>query len=186
MPTILLLSGPIASGKTTLADELIARHGFKRLKSSDYLKLLCQRRGHEISRLMLQQSGDRLDEETDYRWLVDDVACPQIAADPKQQRWLIDSVRKERQIFHFRSVFGSDVLHVHASAPDVVLKERFEHRLTSGQHHEGATTYAEATSHPNEISARALATIADVSINLSEFDPNRAATLIVDRILGGS
>lgn len=185
MPVI-LLSGPIASGKTTLADELIAHHGFKRLKSSDYLKLVCERQGYEISRSMLQQLGDRLDEETDYRWLVDDVARPQIAEDLRQHRWLIDSVRKERQIFHFRSGFGAEVLHVHVTAPDEVLKERFDRRVSSGQHYEGATTYVEAVAHPNEKSARALSRIADVLIDLGEIDPSEAGTLIGDRLIGNS
>ncbi len=182
MPRVLLLSGPIASGKTSLADELIARHGFKRLRSSDHLKAVCLQQGLDVSRSSLQQLGDRLDQETDFRWLIDEVAQPQIVAEPSQGRWLIDSVRKERQVAHFRSTFGSDVTHVHVWASEEVLLQRFEGRRNSGSHSEGSTEYAAAISHPNEVSARALLKIADLAINLGEIAPRSAGELIIDHL----
>lgn len=167
MPTILLLSGPIASGKTTLADALITAANFKRLKSSDHLKRLCEEQGREVSRLALQQLGDALDDQTDYRWLISDVAKPQIADDPRQDRWLIDSVRKEQQVRHFKDEFGAAVFHVHIWAPDDVLKRRFGERLNSSGHSEGLTSYVEAVSHPNEAAARSLKATAELSIELT-------------------
>lgn len=183
MPSIVLFSGPIASGKTTVADELVGTHGFRRLKSSAYLRSICEQRGQAISRTALQELGDRLDEETDYRWLIEDVARKQIAATPNHPRWLIDSVRKEQQIAHFRAAFGSSIVHIHVWAPEEVLRKRFEQRLASALHHEGITTYDEAISHPNEISARALSDVADVSINLSAIDPIRCGALIGNALL---
>ena len=186
MPIILLFSGPMASGKTTLADALIAREQFRRLKSSDFLKNLCQKRGSEVSRSALQELGDRLDHETDYRWLVDDVAKPQILAALQQHRWLIDSVRKERQVSHFRKAFASDVYHVHVWVPDAVLKERFDKRRESGSHSEGSTSYVEATSHPNEVSARHLKEIADLCIDLSTVALSTAVASILSLVTRGS
>jgi adenylate kinase family enzyme len=182
MSSIVLLSGPIASGKTTLAEELIRRHDFERVKSSDHLRSICEQPAYEVSRAALQDMGDRLDQETDYGWLVEDVAKPQIAARPQRVRWLIDSVRKERQIFHFRSSFGDDVCHVHVSAPEEVLRERFEWRIASGEHHEGPTSYEQGIAHPNEISARALENVADLRIDLSQVDPAEAAERIVEHL----
>jgi hypothetical protein len=44
------------------------------------------KRGRTIDRPTLQELGDRLDLETDYRCLIDEVAVPAIAAHPTQDR----------------------------------------------------------------------------------------------------
>ena len=186
MPSIVLLSGPIASGKTTLADELIKRHGFLRLKSSDHLKIICAERGLEVSRANLQEVGDDLDGLTDYQWLVSDVAKPQMAAASSQTRWLVDAVRKERQVEHFKAEFGQDVLHVHISAPEEVLRARYDKRREAGGDHEGSTDYLEALEHPNEIASRALTEVADINVDLTQIDPVEAAARIVERLTKGS
>jgi adenylosuccinate synthase len=177
MASIVLLSGAIASGKTTLAEELTSRHGFRRLKSSDHLKAICAEKGVEITRANLQKVGDDLDLDTDFKWLISDIAAPQIASTPDQQRWLVDAVRKERQVEHFREAFGSQVLHAHIWAPDEVLKVRYnQRRLAADQ--EGPTTYAEAVAHPNEAASRALHDKADVSMNVHRISVVAAADAI--------
>lgn len=178
MPIIVLLSGPISSGKTSLADQLIQRHGFQRLKSSDHLKAMCVSNGVEISRASLQKTGDDLDAETDFHWLVTDVAAPQMALNPSQQKWLIDAVRKPRQVEHFRADFHNEVLHVHLWAPEEVLKERYDRRRASGADNEGATSYAEAVTHPNEKASRALQGSADIAINVTTISAASAADAI--------
>lgn len=178
MPSIILLSGPIASGKTTLAAELIESHGFHRLKSSDYLKALCATRGLEISRANLQKVGDELDSQTDYRWLVSEIAAPRIASTPDQNRWLIDAVRKGRQIEHFRAAFGPEVLHVHVWASEEVLKDRYYRRHAAGESHEGSTSYGEAIAHPNEIASRDLMDHADLAINVHRVSTAATASAI--------
>ena len=60
-------------------------------------------------RLILQDLGDSLDVATDYRWLIDDFARPAIELNPDQGRWIVDAVRKTRQIQHFREAFGDAV-----------------------------------------------------------------------------
>ena len=58
---IVLLSGPIAVGKTSVANALIEQHQFRRLKSSDHLKDICASRTVRVSRASLQAVGDELD-----------------------------------------------------------------------------------------------------------------------------
>lgn len=176
---ILLLSGPIAVGKTSVANALIEQHQFRRLKSSDHLKSICKSRSIEVSRANLQSVGDDLDEVTDFRWIVDDVARPQISAGSQDQRWLVDSVRKQRQVEHFRAAFGDPVFHVHLWASDTALRKRYERRRSSSEHAEGLTSYEVAVRHPNEISSRSLQGTADIAIRLERIDADLAAAAAV-------
>lgn len=179
MLLVLLLSGPIAVGKTSVANALVEQHQFRCLKSSDYLKSICKARSIEVSRATLQSIGDDLDEATDFRWLVDDVAGPQISTGPQHQRWLVDSVRKQRQIEHFRAAFEDTVLHVHLWASDSALQERYARRRSSSEHAEGPSSYEVAVRHPNEISSRSLKDSADLAIRLESIDAELAAAAAV-------
>ena len=130
---LVLLSGPVAAGKTSLRQELMEAHGFDYVRSSAYLKALAaQQNLGDGGRTSLQDLGDDLDLRSDYRWVLDDVARPGFAASPAQRRWLVDAVRKERQIEHFRDAFGTSVLHVHLTASEDVLRQRYMTRLTTG------------------------------------------------------
>ena len=76
MKLLLLLSGPVAVGKSGVANTLIKSHGFTSIKSSTYLRSKAASDGLNESRTVLQEAGDRLDSETDFKWLIDDVAVP--------------------------------------------------------------------------------------------------------------
>src|ERR1700734_1788532 len=82
----------------------------------------------EGTRSELQNLGDDLDAKTDFRWLLDDVALPGFRSNPTIENWLVDAVRKSRQIEHFRDTFGEAVVHVHLTAPEIALRTRYEAR----------------------------------------------------------
>lgn len=149
---ILLLSGPIGSGKSSVARVLNDCYQYRSISSGGYLRSIAL----DHSREALQDAGDRLDRDTDYRWLIDQVAAPTIAAVPSQHYWLLDAVRKTRQIEHFRELFGISVWHVHLHAPEDVLSERVNNRTASL-----AGDYQTAIRHPNEVAARDLGRVAD-------------------------
>ncbi len=176
---VLLLSGPIASGKSTLAKSLVERHQFRAIRSGQYLQAMAVARGIQINRLALQELGDGLDEATDFGWIVQDVAGPLIASDEEQSRWLMDSVRKERQVEHFRNRFGRKVLHVHLSPPDDQLRARYELRRLTPDSFEIYTTYEDAIAHQNENSSRSLGPIADLNLG------GLSAEVILELVLGG-
>lgn len=157
---VLLLSGPVAVGKSTLATQLVEDHGFRTLRSGNHLRSVATQLGADTTRRTLQELGDTLDLRTDYLWLIDDVASPQIEAAPGHARWLLDSVRKERQVEHFRSRFPH-VVHVHLTATEEVLRARYDARLAAGGEYEGGTPYDAAIGHPNEVASRGLVRIAD-------------------------
>jgi cytidylate kinase len=173
--TIVLLSGPIAVGKSGVATVLTNQFGFVGIRSGPYLREIATRQGEGHSRAELQQLGDALDEKTDFAWLVDDVAAGMLNQSPEQERWLLDSVRKERQVIHFRDRFGTAVLHVHLTAAENVLRARYEARLATGGEYVGNTPYSAAIAHPNEISSRALIRIADYIVELDRTSSEEAA-----------
>lgn len=160
---ILLLSGPVSVGKTTLRDLLLANHGFGAIRSSSYLRELAAKHAGGTDRLDLQELGDKLDVQTDYRWVVDDVAVPAIDASPATSRWLFDAVRKLHQVEHFRDKFGHSVFHLHLDAPEEVLRARYERRL-AGQKEPIADAYDRAIAHDNERNSRALVNVADAVV----------------------
>lgn len=167
MLQLILLSGPLAVGKSSVAAGLIESGAFLRIGSGSYLLKLAAERGLRTDRAALQTLGDRLDSETDYRWLVDDVAVPTIAGRPLHSQWLVDAVRKHRQVEHFRARFGASIYHLHLVASDEVLRRRYEARAAAGGEYAAGTTYDLAIAHPNEVASRALLDIADQVIDVT-------------------
>jgi adenylate kinase family enzyme len=170
---LLLLSGAIGAGKTSVADVLKARYQFKKISSSGYLLSLIlpdELREGDQRRRQLQELGDRLDEETDFRWIVDPVARDAIEQSPEVRNWLIDAVRKRKQVEHFRSHFGPIVRHIHLTAPEKVLRARYTDRRGE---------YDKAIAHPNEVNARSLEAIADRVIDTSDSDSDSIALQIM-------
>lgn len=160
---VVLLSGPVSVGKTTLRDLLISDHGFGAIRSSAYLRKVAAIQDGGSGRLDLQELGDALDVQTDYRWVVDSVAIPAMAAEPGTRRWLFDAVRKKRQVDHFIAAFGAAVFHLHLNAPEDVLRARYERRLMEqGEPVEGA--YDRAVAHDNERQSRGLIQFADAIV----------------------
>jgi adenylosuccinate synthase len=158
---LLLLSGAIGSGKTEVAKELTRTFQFVKVASGGYLTSLIPpnelKEGDERRR-QLQELGDRLDEETDYRWIVDPVAIQAIRSSPETENWLVDAVRKKRQVELFRERFGSLIRHVHLTASENVLRSRYA---------EKGGDYDAAIAHPNEVNARSLQKLADLVLDTS-------------------
>ena len=176
---ILLLSGPLAVGKSSVADVLVADCSFTRLRTGTYLVELARKHGKPITRSTLQKIGDDLDEETDFRWPIERVAMPTLTAAPTGGSWLLDSVRKPRQVQHFREQYGDAVIHAHLIAEENVLEDRYERRRASGGDYSQDVSYQIAIQHPNELAARSLGSIADFTLDLTSTTAADIATRIV-------
>ncbi len=176
---LVLLSGPVAVGKTTLRQVLLKEHGFDYVRSSTYLLELAAKQSEGTDRSNLQEIGDGLDEATDYRWVLDAVAIPAMAANPAHRRWQVDAVRKERQVENFRAQFGAAVLHVHLTAPETVLRHRYEARAVALGDACDTTPYEVAIAHSNEVAARRLISHADLVIDTETVTPEDAARLVL-------
>jgi len=174
MEKLLLLSGASGAGKSSVAQVLEEKFQFRRISSSNYLRSYAQTLSSENQKHQLQELGDRLDAETDFKWIVDEVAAPTIAGNPAQPTWLLDAVRKPRQVLHFRRRYSPCVRHIHLTAPEAVLVQRFSERAILGD-----TTYEEMIAHPNEIAARSLGSLADHIFDTSELSPEDIAQRIL-------
>jgi adenylate kinase family enzyme len=182
---ILLLSGPIAVGKSSFADRMINNYGFQKISSSNFLKRCLEKAEVPLSREALQQLGDRLDIETNFTWLVEDVVKPKLAEDTAQNFWLIDAVRKPEQVAIFKHSF-EDVFHVHLTADEQILKSRYSNRLQTGQGAEGVTTYEKAIEHPNEIVSRSLSQFADLIVDTGHLTASVAGDIAWGKICKGA
>jgi hypothetical protein len=159
---------------------LVAQYEFDYVRSGNYLMELAQRESGSATRSSLQDRGDELDLRTDYRWLLEDVAIPGFAARPHIHRWLVDAVRKPRQIAHFREQFGPVVLHVHLTASEGILKARYKSRMQTLSELTELTAYEAAISHDNEKLSRGLIDIADLVIDAVCISPEVIAQQVLN------
>src|SRR5579862_1913453 len=100
---IVLLSGHVCAGKTTLAEKLHATYGFHHVKTWSFL----QTRGREISldRSTLQDFGENLDRRTGGRWVAEDLE--KLAQSfTERTSVVLDAVRHPGQINALRDAYG--------------------------------------------------------------------------------
>src|SRR5258708_3696810 len=100
---ILLLSGSISSGKSTLGKGLIETYGGAVLKTKQVIKVLKLKVADD--RDSLQKAGEALDRSTGGRW-VQQALIRLIAENPDAEAIVVDSVRISEQIDAIRQSFG--------------------------------------------------------------------------------
>jgi adenylosuccinate synthase len=156
---IVLLSGPVGSGKTTLCQQLEERFGLISFRTKDYLRLRGERL--KLERGSLQRFGDKLDRETKGTWVRD--ALARLVNDLDEEvTVLVDAVRIENQVEAIRQAYGPRVFHLHLTAPDEVLSARYYSRKTDVKE---MKSYEEVRKNRTEKQIEQLAQIADVVID---------------------
>jgi len=158
---IILLSGPISSGKSTLAKGLTERYGMSILKTNEILKNQV-RSDLRQDRKVLQAQGERLDRKTRGRWVLEELRewTNQVKSGSEV---IVDSVRIAEQIQAIREAYGPIVIHVHLTAPINELEQRFNKRRKQGKEKE--FNYSEVKENPTEKQIENLAGIADIVID---------------------
>ncbi|WP_339440742.1 AAA family ATPase [Pseudomonas proteolytica] len=175
MKRLLLLSGPMASGKTSVSSALQEFYGFVPISSGSFLRAHLVSQGEPLDRHNLQELGDSFDKATDFSWLIESVANPSIQTRPDVENWLLDAVRKPRQVELFRLRFGEAVKHVHIIAPESVLERRYAERSATA-----LNEYRNDVLHPNEQSARSLSGFSEKILETDRYTPSQ----IADEIMG--
>lgn len=157
---IVVLSGPVSSGKSTLAGALVRQAGFELIKTWELLK---ERAPHvALERSALQQLGEALDRDTKGDWVAVDISRKARIL-PEPAMIVIDAVRIAAQVDAVRRSFGPRVIHVHLTAPEDVLGRRYKQRRR-GDIKELAS-YSDVQASKTEREVDQLAGIADVVID---------------------
>ena len=120
---IVLLSGPVASGKSTLARTLQAHLGAMVLGTRDMLSRNLRRAG-DVSRQDLQAEGERLDRLTGGVWLRDELEYL-LSEGTNEAMVVVDAVRTLNQVHSIREHHRHQVAHVHLTAPKALLAARW-------------------------------------------------------------
>lgn len=192
---VVVLSGPVSAGKTTLAARLVDRFGAIHYKTSTLLEQRAQG-GVDLERTAMQEFGEGLDRETGGSWVADDLV-PQINKLDVGAIAIIDAVRVSGQLDALRRGLPRQVVHVHLRAEEAQLEKRYRRRKRS-RFREKAS-YAEVLSNPTESQVPELRHDADVVIDTELNTPKdvevRAASYLglhardpgalVDVIVGG-
>lgn len=164
MAVVVVISGSVASGKTTLASALVGRWGGALLSTREVLAVLAAERGVELrSRQDYQNFGDRLDADYGGDWVAD---AAERLADIEGRLLVIDAVRTAEQIMALRAAYGRALVHVHLAATDRdELARRYRSRTSAASPLAEFETYDEVSKNLTEAHIETLAHVADVVLD---------------------
>ncbi len=156
---LIVLSGPLCAGKSTLAACLRQHRGAEVITAREILTTLG---ADPTNRRDLQLRGAELERTTQGRWLLDGVV-DRLATSNSVIR-VVDSIRTTRQASLFRAQFP-DVFLLHLTAVETVLRERFLASVEGVA--SGEATMDRMFSHEVERNADSVRTLADSVIDTS-------------------
>jgi adenylosuccinate synthase len=159
---IVILSGHVCAGKSTLATNLAERFDFFHIKTWGFIKA----RGQNLSmdRNTLQEYGQTLDDKTNGAWLRDDLQKIERKEDP-EKLLIVDSVRHLGQIEALRKAYGRRIVHVHLKANPKELERRYKRRLKGKTDIKELQTYAQVLENRTEAAVDLLEEVADIVIS---------------------
>jgi adenylosuccinate synthase len=174
-PVVVVLSGPIGSGKTALAQELTRRRGGAYVSTS---ALIASASGQQLSRADLQQVGL----STAFQggaWIGD--AVDEAARSSYTNLVVVDSVRTTEQVRLLRASAGGQrrIFHVHLTAQENDLAERFRTRARA---EDASLTWSEAMQAVGETTVDTLGEMADVLIDTTRLTVTDIAIRVEARI----
>jgi adenylosuccinate synthase len=159
---IILLSGRVSAGKSTLATNLVEQFDAHVLKTKDLIAAVSNR-GVQSGRRDLQRYGQMLDRKTAGEWVAT-ALTRQVETLGPGAVIVVDAVRIVEQVHAVRRAYGSRVVHVHLEAHESVLVERYKRKQrqkSSGEFE----SYSELSSNRTEKRVGSLAQTADVVID---------------------
>jgi predicted nuclease with RNAse H fold/dephospho-CoA kinase len=119
-PVVVGISGPIATGKTTVAKSL-EPHGFAYTRFSLVIDELLNERGEELSRENRQRLGKDLNETGKQRWLAEQTILRVKGA----QKVVVDGLRFPDDHAFFIESFGNNYCHIFVDTSKEVRRARY-------------------------------------------------------------
>lgn len=165
MTRVIVLSGGVASGKSTLARALAGRTDAVVVSTRNMLQGL---RHAGEGRTELQAYGNALDRETLGGWVCDGV---EEALRGSCRPVVVDAARNSLQIDRLRERWPGAVVHVHLVAFRADLERRHAMRDRSRE----PVSYADVKADATEAAVDDLAAVADLVVDASSEDPERAS-----------
>ncbi len=126
---IVLVSGAVASGKSTLCSGLAKRFGVQIVKTKNIIQSKYPHAASE--RRELQRLGDELDKTTNCLWIRDELSAFINEHGLESSIVAVDAVRKVEQVDAVRRAYGPRVFHVHLTAAEDALAKRYSRRKGS-------------------------------------------------------
>ncbi|WP_373418066.1 AAA family ATPase [Erythrobacter sp. LQ02-29] len=170
---VIVVSGQVAAGKTTLGEMLRAR-GLQYARVSQAIgRRWGSTEGGRPTRDWYREMGLKL-----HREVGQEVLCEETLrlVDDHEAGFVVEGARWHEDVAFFRRRFGPRMVHVHLTAPTDLRRQRFEGRESGGDFDE-----AEADEVESEVNA--LAGHADILFENSGETTDRLAAL-VDEIIG--
>ena len=168
---VVVISGPIASGKTTLSRFLELHFGFCVVSTREVLTALAR------DRRALQAAGASLDESTSGRWVRDELLWLR-SKSPTTAFFVVDSVRTLDQLRWVQETFGGLMTHVHLTASPEVLSVRYRSRFEGNR-------YQDVVGDPVERRVGLLASSADLVIDTKSLGPDSVLGCVADYLALG-
>jgi adenylosuccinate synthase len=176
---VVVLSGKIGAGKTSLCERLVDQASTKLVKTRELIEILATATidgSFRVGRISLQEFGEKLDRESGGKWVADGLD-KFLHREPNLETVIIDAVRIQAQVDELRNRYGLNVFHIHLTAADEIVAKRYSHRAPKFAE---VASYEEASQNPTEANIEHLALKADALIDTSFCTPEdvwvRAAT----------
>lgn len=160
---IILLSGQVCAGKTTLAELLKKQFGVIHVKTSECIRAL--KPDVPSERRAMQKAGEALDRSTRGAWVLEALrrCLGQDGERESDSVIVLDCVRIRGQIDAIRRGYGNCVLHLHLVADLKTLSARYKQRRTPGFGE--LPSYRAVMANATERNVNKLGTLADVVIS---------------------
>jgi len=157
---IVLISGRVSAGKTTLCRQLAEHFGAHHLKTKEVI--ISFAKNLQLERGALQRYGESLDHRTSGAWVCEALSRL-VDSLPVDAIIVVDAVRITQQIDAIRRAYGTRVFHIHLEAAPAVLAKRYARKQKLKSFRE-FRSYSHLASSKTERRIGELAEIADVVI----------------------
>jgi adenylosuccinate synthase len=178
---IVLISGNVSAGKTTLSDGLRRQYNATVVKTKEVLKdLAIKKLKRELpsERRALQEFGTQLDDETNGEWVLGALRKHITDARVGQEDVVVvDAVRILPQVKAIRRAFQFAVKHVHLEAPPAALAKRYKTRGNAGV--KELPKYSDVKQDPTESRVATLRQSADFVVDTERCTPEDILVRVV-------